>query len=239
MPAHLMKRRLTPLNPSTGGKVRRLGWWIPLSASRPSSQRLPMTRQPCSGLKPDLWRLRLSSPYLSMKETRIDPQPFRLLFSCAVCDSLYLCNRAPSCRCGRPLDVLGHHRAACANAGVLGRRGWVLENVAARVCREAGGRVRTNLAVRDMDLGAMSSLMDVAWKSLLTDCHCGVGPSWRWTPPWFALSRTMVSLSGALRPPTGSLWHAPRRRKERTYPELTGEHGRARLVVLGVEVGGR
>ena len=30
-----------------------------------------------------------------------------------------------------------------------------------------------------------------------------------------------------------------RRRKERTYPELVGERGRARLVVLGVEVGGR
>ena len=30
-----------------------------------------------------------------------------------------------------------------------------------------------------------------------------------------------------------------RRRKELTYPELTGEHGRARLVVMGVEVGGR
>ena len=30
-----------------------------------------------------------------------------------------------------------------------------------------------------------------------------------------------------------------RRRKETTYPELVGRHARARLVVLGVEVGGR
>ena len=30
-----------------------------------------------------------------------------------------------------------------------------------------------------------------------------------------------------------------RRRKERTYPELSGAHGRARLVVLACEVGGR
>ena len=30
-----------------------------------------------------------------------------------------------------------------------------------------------------------------------------------------------------------------RRRKERAYPELSGEHGRARLVVLASEVGGR
>ena len=32
---------------------------------------------------------------------------------------------------------------------------------------------------------------------------------------------------------------AARRRKERTYPELTGQFGRARLVVLAGEVGGR
>ena len=49
-----------------------------------------------------------------------------------------------------------HHRAACARAGekkqVLARRAYVLENVAARICREAGGRVSTNVFVRDLDL---------------------------------------------------------------------------------------
>ena len=58
-----------------------------------------------------------------------------------------------SCRCGRPLDALGHHRAACPNVGVLGRRGFALESAAARVCREAGGRVSVNVAVRDLDIG--------------------------------------------------------------------------------------
>ena len=57
-----------------------------------------------------------------------------------------------NCRCGLPLDFSGHHRAACARAGMLGRRGYALESVAARICREAGGRVRTNMFVRDMDL---------------------------------------------------------------------------------------
>ena len=42
-----------------------------------------------------------------------------------------------SCRCGRPLDIYGHHRAACARVGVLGRRGFALESVVARICREA------------------------------------------------------------------------------------------------------
>ena len=35
---------------------------------------------------------------------------------------------------------------------MLVRRGYALESVAARICREAGGRVRTNMFVRDMDL---------------------------------------------------------------------------------------
>ena len=51
----------------------------------------------------------------SSRETRIDPQPFRLLFLRRLWLPLPL--HARSCRCGRPLDVLGHHRAACANAG--------------------------------------------------------------------------------------------------------------------------
>ena len=57
-----------------------------------------------------------------------------------------------NCRCGRLLDVFGHHRAACAEAGVLGRRGFALESAAARVCREAGARVGTDILVRDLDL---------------------------------------------------------------------------------------
>ena len=55
------------------------------------------------------------------------------------------------CGCGRLLDSFGHHRAACANVGVLGRRGFASESAAARVCREAGGRVSVNQYVRDLD----------------------------------------------------------------------------------------
>ena len=44
------------------------------------------------------------------------------------------------CRCDFFLDVFGHHRSACAVSGVLGRRGFVVESVAARVCRETGAR---------------------------------------------------------------------------------------------------
>ena len=53
-----------------------------------------------------------------------------------------------TCRCGRPLDVLGHHRSACAVVERLSRRGFPLENAAARVCQEAGRRGRTTASRR-------------------------------------------------------------------------------------------
>ena len=52
-----------------------------------------------------------------------------------------------NCRCGRQIDKFGQ-----ARAGVLGRRGFALESATARVCREAGGRVSTNVMVCDLDL---------------------------------------------------------------------------------------
>ena len=83
--------------------------------------------------------------------TRFQPALFRVLLRRRLALPLPLILR--SCRCGRPLDAFGHHRAACSKSGVLGRRGFAVERAAARVCREAGARVATNLFVRDMDLG--------------------------------------------------------------------------------------
>ena len=67
------------------------------------------------------------------------------------------------CRCGRPLDRCGHHRAACAQTGVLGRRGFAVQSGAARICREAGARVTTNIFVRTW-IWELPSPMPVAWK---------------------------------------------------------------------------
>ena len=89
-----------------------------------------------------------SSPFISFptnRTSRLEPHP--VPSSLATPFPLPLSARA--CRCGRPLGVLGHHRSACAVVGTLGRRGFPLENAAARICREAGGRVRTNVLVRD------------------------------------------------------------------------------------------
>ena len=63
-----------------------------------------------------------------------------------------------SCRCGLQLDMFGHHRAVCAEAGVLGRRGYPLEVAAVVICREAGVRVSTNVYARDLDLAAFNVL---------------------------------------------------------------------------------
>ena len=71
--------------------------------------------------------------------TRFDPQCFRMLLLRRLWCQLPL--SSATCRCGQPLDTRGHHRGACANAGVLGRRGFPLESCAARICREAGARV--------------------------------------------------------------------------------------------------
>ena len=58
------------------------------------------------------------------------------------------------CRCGRHLDALGHHHAACARAAVLGRQGFALASAAAQVCREASGRVTPHVFLRELDIAA-------------------------------------------------------------------------------------
>ena len=143
-----------------------------------------------------------------------------------------------ACRCGRPLDAFGHHRSACVVSGVLGRRGFALESAAARVCREAGGRVTLNVRVNDLDLPPRGA-QDQRRLEVVAD---GV--------PLFhgaqlAIDTTMVSaVKGDGRPGPlsarvdGAALARARRRKEITYPELSGANGRARFVVLACEVGG-
>ena len=143
-----------------------------------------------------------------------------------------------NCRCGRPLDFCGHHRAACARAGVLGRRGFALESVAARTCREAGGRVRTNMLVRDMDLDV--PIADARRLEVVVDGLPLQGGA------QLAADTTLVcALHADGRPRLGAAKHdgvalkVARRKKSTVYPELVGPHSRAKLVVLAAEVGGR
>ena len=59
---------------------------------------------------------------------------------------------AAFCRCRRRQDEFGDHLAACPRSGVLRARGAPLERAAARVCREAGATVATNVLVRDLNV---------------------------------------------------------------------------------------
>ena len=81
---------------------------------------------------------------------RIDSFSFRTLLCRRLRLTIPLSTRI--CRCGRTIDHLGHHRAACARSGVLVRRGFAVESAVARICREGGGRVATNRMIRDLDL---------------------------------------------------------------------------------------
>ena len=144
-----------------------------------------------------------------------------------------------SCRCGRLLDGLRHHRSACPVVGVLGRRGFPLESAAARICREVGGRVRTNVLVRDLDLHAINNLDSRRLEVVVDGLSLFRGAQ-------LAIDTTLVSplsRNGTTRPRyatvSGAALDQARIRKERRYPEVAGDHGRACLVVLAREIGGR
>ena len=109
-------------------------------------------------------------------------------------------------------------------AGVLGRRGFSLESAAARVCRDL-------LPLDHLDNRRLEVVVD------------GL-PLFRGAQ--LAIDTTMVSAvrsDGTARrqcaTTSGAALDQARRRQERTYPELAQPHGRARLVVLGCEVGRR
>ena len=108
----------------------------------------------------------------------------------------------------------------------------------ARICREAGARVRTNVMVRDLDLGAFKHL-DGRRLEIIAD---GL-PLWRGAQ--LAIDTTLVSHIRADGTATRHAAHRDgvaleeaRKTKERKYPELVGNGGRASLVVVAPKWGG-
>ena len=139
------------------------------------------------------------------------------------------------CHCRGQLDPWGDHRAACASAGVLPARAIPLERALARVCREAGARVAQNVRLADMNLDASARRIEVVCNGL---------PLWHGAQ--LAVDATIVSpvgrtgepQAGADARPALALDQAAQRKRRHTYPELERAR-RCRLVVFGVEVGGR
>ena len=142
------------------------------------------------------------------------------------------------CRCRRIHDPLGDHRSACARTGVLRSRGVPLEHAAARVYREAGARVTMHTRLAHLNLPAVQRIDERTIEVIANGL-----------PPWhgsqLAIDTTLVSpLTSEAQPRrrgrryAAAALHTARRTKERTYPELVAS-SRCRLVVLGIEVGGR
>ena len=141
------------------------------------------------------------------------------------------------CHCGRHLDPLGDHRAACPTSGHLAARGPALEVAVARVCREAGGRVARNVALADMNLDE-----PVADGRRLEIVANGLG---LYHGQQLAIDTTCISpITRAGEPHPGADTTPGRaadnalQRKRRRYPELTRAR-RCRLIVFAIEVGGR
>ena len=159
---------------------------------------------------------------------------FRVLLLRRLRLPLALCLR--TCRCGRSLDPLGDHRAACATSGVLPTRALPLEHALARVCREAGARVARNVRVADMNIDVPDARR--------IEVVCSGLPLWHGAQ--LAVDATLVSpltRDGSPQPaahaqPGVSLARAAQRKRRHTYPELLRAR-RCRLVVFGLETGGR
>ena len=107
------------------------------------------------------------------------------------------------------------------------------------VFREAGARVRTNVMVRDLDLGAFNHLDGRRLAIIADGLHF-------WRGAKLAIHTTLVSptrANGTFQAPCSTLGcvalEEARKTKERKYPELAGNGGRARLVGRGRSGRGR
>ena len=132
---------------------------------------------------------------------RFDSQIFRMLLLRRV--------RRPQslsklfCRCGRLIDEFGHPHATCAQEGVvLARRGYALESVVARVCREGGARVTTNMCVRDFDLDVPNAARDGRRLEVVADELPLFGSvQLAIDTTWYLLSTAKAQRGGVRKPP--------------------------------------
>ena len=143
-----------------------------------------------------------------------------------------------TCRCGGALDPLSDHRAACHAARALGKRFAPFDWAAARVCCEAGARVASNALLQDMNIGEPA--LDARRTGVLAN---GL-PLWQGAQ--VAVDNILVSpvtcvgeaRPGADRVACHAVSAAATRKRRDAYPELAAAR-RCKLVVVGVEVGGR
>ena len=142
------------------------------------------------------------------------------------------------CKCGRALDALGDHRAACSTSGMLQTRAVPLERAWARVLREAGARTKTHTYLRNLNLLDVGVRDDRRVEVTASGLAVHGGAQ-------LAVDATLVSpltRNGQARPRAhwqdGAALKDAKKNKANTYPELLHSR-RCRLVTAGMEVGGR
>ncbi|CAK0791015.1 unnamed protein product, partial [Prorocentrum cordatum] len=200
-----------------------------LNASTPPDRALLRSQSgPCAG--------RAFTALPTTGDFHIPPAEFRVLLLRRLRFDLPFA--ASACRCRGRLDARGDRRAACPRAGVLKKRSIPLEKAAARICREAGGRVAENQLLRDLNVDGVDPRDGRKIEVIANGLPL-------WGGAQLAIDATLVSpvrTDGTAQPRTadedGVQLAVARGRKEATYPELIGPR-RCRLVVLGLEVGGR
>ena len=141
------------------------------------------------------------------------------------------------CECGCFLDTTGRHRAACPRSGRLRTRAVGPEKTLARVCREAGATVRINTKLRDMNVAiSASDAREIEVLASGLPLHHGAQLTVDITV------RNALTANGLACPNAahtdGAVLLRARTDKERKYHELLDAE-RCRLVVVGLEVGGR
>ena len=167
-------------------------------------------------------------------ELTFEPAHFRVLLLRRL--RLPLPHTTARCRCHRPHDQLGDHRAACPHSGALRTRRMALEKAMARVCREAGAAVSTNVLARDLNTTTRRTderRIEVIANALPFWHGAQLAVDTTLVSPLTASSQVRRSNSAT----AGAALRIARRSKARTYPELT-QGGRARLVVFAMELGG-
>ena len=117
------------------------------------------------------------------------------------------------------------------------RRAIPLEIMLARICREAGATVRTNVRLRDMNIQVNAKderRLEVLAMGLPSRSGAQVAVD--------VTLRSALDTHGIAKPRAANddaiVADSARKDKEGTYPELL-ESGRCQLVVLALEVGGR
>ena len=154
-----------------------------------------------------------SSPFTTPPASfhaRFDPQLFRVLLLRRLWQPLPPVSRI--CRCGRPLDSSGHHRAACANFGSP----WPWRVCSRKCCRQSvqrRGRARlVQCLCAGFGCGCASRgrwetpgsgdrwPSTFAWRSVGLGCHHGVCIEVRWNPTqacsgrgWGSVARSSTS----------------------------------------------